>query len=724
MPRRVPVILQTATSDCGPACLAMVLAALPGRRSGRRGSQGQLARRVREDLDPGRDGVTALDLRDAARRHGLQCRAVKLSTPAVGPDDLRGLPLPLVAHWQGNHFVVVSRVRDERVEVIDPGIGRRWLDASQLAGGATGVVLLFAPGDGGPDPSQDNAPGPLRAVLGPLLARYRWLLLRAALCALALTLLGLVLPAVTARVTDLLAGHRPVTAGWLLLVPVLAVTVGLLALARGLALVQLQRRLGRRLAGDVVGRLFSAAFRYFERRSTGDLVARIDSADLVRSVLATSLSTAVLDALVTAGYLAVLLAADPALAGATAVLLAAQVGPVLRLSLRTRGLRQEELLAQAQAQGRLVSAISGIAAVRVAGGEEHALADWAARYRRQLDAAARRGRVQSFAEAVTATGQLVAPLLLLLVGAATNAGAPGRALGLVALAGAALAPATALPLHLFNLAELGPLVDRLADVLWAPAEQPGPRRTAPRLTGRIELCDVGFRYDPRSPYALRGVSTVVPAGAKVAVVGGSGSGKSTLAKLLTGLHPPSEGSVRFDGYDLAALELRSVRRQLGVVLQEPFLGSGTIREAVTLGRPGTGLDEIRHAATLAAIDDDIMALPLGYDSPIGENGLGLSGGQRQRLALARALLGSPPVLLLDEATSALDVATEARIEDNLRGLPATRIVIAHRLSTVVDADLVLVLEGGRIVERGTPAELVAMGGRFAAMVARQEPARA
>ncbi|MDI5940280.1 ATP-binding cassette domain-containing protein, partial [Micromonospora sp. DH15] len=247
----------------------------------------------------------------------------------------------------------------------------------------------------------------------------------------------------------------------------------------------------------------------------------------------------------------------------------------------------------------------------------------------------------------------------------------------------------------------------------APDEQPAPGRPAPALIGLVTLTGVGFRYDRRSPWALRGVTAVFRPGEKVAVVGGSGSGKSTLVGLLTGLYAPTEGQIRFDGVDLTTLELASVRRQIGVVLQETYVGAGTLREALTLSRPDASDAAIARAIRLAALHDDVAALPMGLQTRLGDGGAGLSGGQRQRVALARALLAEPALLILDEATSALDTVTEAAVEAGLRALPMTRVVIAHRLSTVADADLVLVLDGGRLVECGPPGVLLAAGGAFA-----------
>jgi len=307
---------------------------------------------------------------------------------------------------------------------------------------------------------------------------------------------------------------------------------------------------------------------------------------------------------------------------------------------------------------------------------------------------------------------MASPVLMLLV-AARQADSPGQAAGLAALAAAAITPAVALAQRLPSFTLLAPTVDRLADIAQAPVEQPTPGRPAPALTGLVTLHGVGFRYDRRSPWALREVTAVFRPGTKVAVVGGSGSGKSTLVGLLTGLYVPTEGQIQVDGLDLATLELSSVRRQVGVVLQETYVGAGTLREALTLSRPDASDAAIARALRLAALSEDVAAMPMGLQTRIGDGGSGLSGGQRQRVALARALLAEPALLILDEATSALDTVTESAVEANLRALAMTRVVIAHRLSTVADADLVLVLDGGRLVECGPPTTLLAAGGRFA-----------
>jgi ATP-binding cassette, subfamily B, bacterial len=361
--------------------------------------------------------------------------------------------------------------------------------------------------------------------------------------------------------------------------------------------------------------------------------------------------------------------------------------------------------------------------VKAAGAEDVVQARWERLHEQRLAALLRTSRTAALAEAVGGAVRVAGPLVVLLAAVAlAGGGGAGHVVGLSALATAALVPLGALAGHLQAFHEIETVVEHLGDLAGAPAEQAPARPAAPPLRGELTARDLGFRHTHRSPWAVRHVDVAVPAGGKLGVVGPSGSGKSTLVKLLAGLYPATEGAVRFDGHDVRALDLRSVRRRLGVVLQDPFLLDGTIAENIALRRPEASRAEVVAAAELAAVHDDIAALPLGYETALTNGGGELSGGQCQRIALARALLDRPAVLILDEATSHLDSATEARIERNLDGLGLTRIVIAHRLSTVRDADQILVLEGGCVAEAGTHAELAERGGRYAAMIEAQEVA--
>jgi ABC-type bacteriocin/lantibiotic exporter with double-glycine peptidase domain len=265
-------------------------------------------------------------------------------------------------------------------------------------------------------------------------------------------------------------------------------------------------------------------------------------------------------------------------------------------------------------------------------------------------------------------------------------------------------------------------LDRIADVIEAEPEQSIRLEGEEPLSGCIRLRDVSFRYDDHAPWVLRNVSLVIEPGQKVALVGRTGSGKSTLGMLLLGLYPPTEGEILYDGRFLNQIHHRWLRQQFGVVLQDPFLFSGSIRQNLAFHNPDMPLEKVMAAAKLAAIHEDIEQMPMGYETLLSEGGGGLSGGQRQRLALARALVNEPGILLLDEATSQLDIVTEALVDDNLNQLTSTRIIIAHRLSTIRNADLIFVLDKGSIVESGTHTSLLMQDGPYATLIKSQATA--
>ena len=293
-------------------------------------------------------------------------------------------------------------------------------------------------------------------------------------------------------------------------------------------------------------------------------------------------------------------------------------------------------------------------------------------------------------------------------------------LATTALATGFLTPLSSLVNSVLQLQMLGSYVERIDDVFTTePEQRRGSTVIPPRLTGAIELHHVSFRYGPADPLVVREVSLTIAPGSTIAIVGRSGSGKSTLAALLLGLHRPTEGRIVYDGYDLAELDHKLLRQQLGIVPQHPFIFSGSIRSNIALSDPAISFERVVDAGRRACIDPDIRAMGMGYETFVADGGATLSGGQRQRIAMARALLHDPAVLLLDEATSSLDSTTERAVMDNLRHARCTRIVIAHRLSTIIHADRIVVMDDGRIVESGKHEELMHAGGPYAALVADQ-----
>ncbi|MGR6967853.1 peptidase domain-containing ABC transporter [Geodermatophilus sp. URMC 61] len=706
--RRVPWVRQLEIADCGAASLAMVLA-----YHGRHVPLDEL----REMTSTNRDGVDAFALAQAARWYGMTAHGV-----AADIDALAALPPASILHWEFDHFVVFEHVGRKGVHVVDPALGRRRLSFEAFRRAYTGVAVICEPG-----PDFQRTPRTTKGTwryLRPLLGQSR-MLSRVLVASVLIRLVALALPLLTALIVDEIAPRSDQH----LLMVVGAAMAGLIcyyflaSLLRAHLLLQLRTILDVRLTTSFVEHLVDLPYGFFLRRSAGDLMMRLQSNAVVREILTTGALAALLDGSLASFYLVLLVALSPTLAALVLGLALLQVAVLLLSWRRNQHLMSESLQVEAKAQGYTYQLLAGIETLKASGAERRAADHWEGLYVDQVNVALARGRLNAAVGAVMGTLRMGSPLAVLLVG--TSQVLEGRiSLGTL-LAAAALATGFLEPLATLvgtglQIQLTRSYMERINDVLDTPREQEGESVTpAGHLHGHVRAEGISFSYGSLAPRVVADVSLEVEPGQHLGIAGRSGSGKSTLAHLLLGLYSPSSGRILFDGAEMSQLEVRSLRRQVGIVTQRPFLFGSTIRENIALSDPSLPLEAVVEAAKLACIHDDITAMPMGYDTLLLDGGASLSGGQQQRIAIARALAHQPAILLLDEATSDLDSVTERSVLENLASVGCTTIVIAHRLSAIRNADLILVMERGRVVERGTHDELVAVSGAYRQLVEAQ-----
>ena len=701
---RTPLMLQLEDVECGAVCLGIVLAYF-----GRWVSVEEL----RETCAVNRDGCDAADITRAARHYGLEPRGWRRET-----EQLANMKMPLIIFWEFNHFLVLEGFRGSSYLVNDPANGPRVIDKEEFDRGFTGIALSF---ETGPDFKRGGARPGVWQRLWPWLSDVTGPLAFVLLCGLLLTVPALTLPFLLGIFVDhVLSGQEPQWA---------TAVIGGVALAGALVylLTWLRQRCLRLLAVRLsvvhsdrfIRRLFRLSMRFFTHRFPGDLTSRIQLIDQI-AVMATEQFVGVIIELATSlVFLAFLFLYDPLLATIIAAL--GVVNAVL-MQLMTRSRTGENRRLQRE-RGKLngvgMYGLSTIDSLQAMGKEKDFFPYWAGYQARELLAR------QRFAEVGHVMSAL--PGVFMILGAAAVIGVGGwrvmngdlslgMLMGFYVLAAHFLLPIGRFVQFADQFQILEANLQRLEDVLDAPddaflQDRGNPRNGAAfarrlRLTGRLELRNLEFGYKTNREPLLKDFNLTIEPGQRVAVVGPTGSGKSTLALLVAGVYQPWSGEIRFDGHPHCDIPRRLLTNSVSMVDQRIFLFAGTVRENLTMWNLETPDQDLVSAATDAAIHEEIIARALGYDSPVEEGGQNFSGGQRQRMEIARALVGNPSLLILDEATSALDPVTEVRIDDALRRRGCSCLIIAHRLSTIRDCDLIVVLEGGREVQRGIHQELM------------------
>ncbi len=653
------------------------------------------------------DTMSVSEMVLAARKLGLKAKTVTVTS-----SRLDRTPLPAIAQTKTGEFFIIARVDQGKILIHDPKVQRpEVISIEQLDARWNAVLLLVG-----------AAAGAARASSRfdftwfiPAVVKYRKLLGEVLLVSFVLQIFSLITPLFFQVVMDKVLVHHGLTTLDVIAIGLAGVMLfesGLSGL-RSYVFAHTASRIDVELGSKLFRHLITLPLAYFQARRVGDSVARVRELEHIRSFITGNAITLLLDVLFSVVFIAVMfyysgwLTLIVLISLPLYILVSVLITPVLRARL------DDSFARGAENQAFLVETVNGIDTLKAMAVEPQAVRKWDNQLAGYVAAGFKTQTLSTIAnESVSLIGKLVT-VATLWVGARLVIDGQltvGQLVAFNMLAGRVAQPIMRLAQLWTNFQQIGVSVQRLGDILNTRTELNQTTRTAmPAIQGRIEFDQVHFRYRPDGSEILRGVSLSIEAGEVIGVVGRSGSGKSTLTRLLQRLYVPERGRVLVDGMDLALADVSSLRRQIGVVLQDNMLFNRSIRENIALSDAGAPLEAVMAVAKLAGAHDFILELPEGYDTVVGEHGASLSGGQRQRIAIARALMGDPRILIFDEATSALDYESERIVQQNMRSICKGRsvIIIAHRLSAVRDANRIVVVDRGQIVEQGTHAELLA-----------------
>jgi ATP-binding cassette subfamily B protein RaxB len=690
--RQLKPVMQSEAADCGLACLTMIAAF-----HGHRVNLGGLRQRYPTSIK----GATLADLMRVGSDLGLSPRAVRLEL-----DEISQLQTPAILHWDLNHFVVLEKVTGKGVTILDPARGRRNVSADELDRHFTGVALELSPVS---DFTAVQAHSRTRiSDLWSRLVNYRGAATQVLALSVLLQMTALLVPFFLQLTVDEAIGQSDRSLMVLLLVGFAAIYAlsGVIKALRSWVVLTLGQSLSYQLGGNVVRHLLRLPLGFFERRHVGDLLSRIGSVQPIQSLLTQGVVNVVIDSILAITTIVVMALVSPFLMLLVLVSTAIYIGYGLLLLPGLRSRSEEEIIARAEEETFLMETLRAMRAIKLHGHEALRENGWRNRFSEVISAGYRTNIYDiklSLGESLLFNAQLLLTVYFGALAVMDQNLTIGLLMAFLSYRMSFVSSATSLVSQWQKWRLVGLHLERLTDIVGqAPEEIALQPRPSSRAAPSIRLDGLGFSYTQTEAPIFHDLTLDVPPGAFIAIVGPSGTGKTTLMRVLLGLLPPSNGRIAIDGAPLGPATYGSWRGRIGAVLQDDVLLTGTLADNIAFFDAKLDQDQVEVAAKLARIHDDIMNMPMGYQSLVGDMGAALSGGQRQRILLARALYRDPDALFLDEGTANLDEDNEAAIADMIRLLPITRIVISHRPALIERADIVYRLDKGIIEQVARP----------------------
>lgn len=713
---KFPLLRQQEAAECGAACLAMVT-----QHYGKNFSLGQ----VREITNLSIANPTPNNIITAAEKLGFNSKAYALKY-----DDLLRLTLPAVIGWEDYHYAVLFRITASEVHIADPEAGIRQLgreefikswSSAEVPGVTTsadrGVYIAFYPTQTFLNLHEPTKP--FRHFLSYIVP-FKFFFGEAMLAALTINLLGLASPLFVQNIIDTVIVHKDVGLLNVMLVGMVFVALlsTLAASAQSLLLAFVTARIDLKLVAEFYRHVLSLPMSFFLTRNKGEILSRFGENQKIRQIMAGETITVILNLMMIVIYLVMMFAYSTRLTLIFLVFIPIYIGIIVHYTPLFRDISNKIFLTNSESQSQLIEALNGIESLKATANEYMARARWEDSFVDNVNMEYKAAKLGLTSNTLYSLATLGSSIAILWVGAnLVMAGTMtiGELMGFNMLMGLVTGPIMGMVGLWQSIQEVRIAVERVSDVLNVAPEEPpitGPESTRTPLTdvqGKIEFTNVNFSYVSNGEQSLvmKDFNLVIEPANRVAFVGPSGCGKSTIAKMILGFNVPLGGSCLIDGHSILTLDLSILRRHIGVVLQDSFLFAGTVAQNIALGDPDPDMQPVVEAAKLAGAHEFVLNYPLGYHTLIGEKGMGISGGQRQRICIARALYHKPKIMIFDEATSALDEESQSRIQENMRQVLSgrTSITIAHRLTTIIDSDMICYINQGRVLEKGTHQQL-------------------
>ena len=702
---KTPTVFQMEATECGAASLAMVFAYF--------GKHIPLEK-MRIETGVSRDGCNAGNIMRCAKKFGFDCHGYRKE-----PDELKELKPPCIIHWNFNHFVVLEGFKGKSVYINDPAMGRRKISTEEFDEAFTGIVLTFEPTHSF---TKEKKKSTFFSFVKKRINGQVSTLIKLIFIGFLLVFPGLIIPITSQVFIDdvLVGGNKDIFLGVILFLIGSVLIQGTLAFYRSLILAKLQKKMVLLSARDFLNHMFRLPISFFDQRYMGDLSSRVSNNANVSVFLSGSLAETTLNILVVAFYLVLLFLYSPILTGVALISVAVNVVVVKLTSNMITNASTKFQQDAGKLSGAVCAGLSITSTLKASGAENEYISRILGYNAKTISTEQKISRSQHIINAIPHAVKMLADVIILLLGGTlviNGKMTAGMLIAFTALFGSFSEPIDKLVGFVKSIQTTKADVNRVEDIMNYPLdskfqENLEKQNMNNKLEGSVELSDVSFGYSRLKPPIVSDFSFKISCGQSIAFVGSSGCGKSTISKVISGLYSPWGGKIYFDGIEAEKIPNEIINASISTVSQNITLFSGSIRDNLTMWNDSVSESDMIAAAKDACIHDIISQKTGAYEYRLSEGGSNLSGGQRQRLEIARALVTNPTVLIMDEATSALDPIVEKQIIDNIKRRGCTCIIVAHRLSAIRDCDQIIVMSGGKIIQRGTHDELSKVDGHY------------